>query len=114
MEEATTPAIPEMIAAEPILIGPFDRYWLTELVISLPEIGGEANVSAIFTPYRVADDEITIPPLPPVRLTADNLLEAATQDPDLMLAIQAIGKAVVKMGISQGLLAPPALTRFLS
>lgn len=99
--------IPDFIAKDPISLGPFDRYWLAELVISIPQIGGEASVSALFAPYRNDDGVITSPPLPPVRLTASNLFATASEDPELALAIEVIGKSVLKLGVSQDLLVSP-------
>jgi hypothetical protein len=99
--------IPDFIAKDPISLGPFDRYWLAELVISMPQIGGEASVSALFAPYRNDDGVITSPPLPPARLTASNLFASANEDPELALAIEVIGRAVLKLGVSQDLLVSP-------
>lgn len=106
--ENSTPKIPDFIAKDPIFLGPFDRYWLIELVISMPEIGGEASVSALFAPYRDDDGIVSTPPLPPTRLSASDLFSLAAEDPELAQAIQAIGNAVIKMGVAQGLLAPQA------
>lgn len=107
MEQTTIPVIPELIAAAPVLIGPFDRYWLCSLIIQLPEVDGEATVTAAFIPYRRDGSVVTSPPIPPVKLTATNLFATAEQDPELLAAIQAIGKTVVKMGVEQGLFLPP-------
>lgn len=113
MEQTTTPVIPELIAASPLVIGPFDRYWLSQLIIQLPDIDGEATVTAAFIPYRRDGSVVTSPPIPPVKLTAANLFATAEQDPELLAAIQAIGQAVLKMGVAQGLLAVPDLTQIL-
>lgn len=113
MEESTTPVIPEMVAAEPVLVGPFDRYWLTELLVQLPVINGEVTVSATFVAYRMDGNQSITAPLPAVSLRVENVLSLAADDPDLAVAIQSIGQAVLKMGVAQGLLAPPALTQIL-
>ena len=106
MDDAT-PIIPEMIAAVPVTAGPFDRYWLTELLIQLPIINDDGNVSATFVAYKQDGDQAVTAPLPPVSLRVEKVLSLAVEDPELAMAIEAIGQAVLKMGVSQGLLAPP-------
>ena len=102
--EITTP-LPPLIAAVPVQIGPLDQYWLSELVVSLPTINGEATATISLLPYQQTGDTITAP-LPPVRFVVPDLFSAASTNPDLEAAITAISTAILQWGIDNGILKP--------
>lgn len=97
-----TPIIPDFIAKDPIYLGPFNHYWLAELVISLPEIHGEATATISLLPFQQTGETITAP-LPPVRFVVSDLFSAASTNPNLEAAITAISTAILQWGIANGL-----------
>ena len=101
MSESTTP-LPPLIAAVPVQIGPLDNYWLTELVISLPVVNGEATATISLLPYQQTGETVTTP-LPPMRFVVPNLFSAASTNPDLEAAITGISTAILQWGIANGL-----------
>lgn len=106
MSESTTP-LPPLIAAVPVQIGPLDNYWLTELVVSLPTVNGEATATISLLPYQQTGETVTAP-LPPVRFVVPDLFSAASTNPDLEAAITAISTAILQWGIDNGLFQPGA------
>ena len=104
--ENTTP-LPPLIATVPVQIGPLDNYWLTELVISLPVVNGEATATISLLPYQQTGETVTAP-LPPVRFVVENLFSVASTNPDLEVAIRAISTAILQWGIANGLFQPIA------
>ena len=101
MSESTTP-LPPLVAAVPVQIGPLDNYWLTELVVSLPTVNGEATATISLLPYQQTGETVTTP-LPPVRFVVADLFSAASSNPDLEAAITAIFTVIFQWGIANGL-----------
>lgn len=99
--ENTTP-LPPLVAAVPVQIGPLDNYWLTELVVSLPTVNGEAIATISLLPY-CQDGETVTAPLPPLRFVVPNLFSAASTNPDLEAAIASISTAILQWGVANGL-----------
>ena len=85
----------------------YDRIWLREVVISAPQIGGEAEARVMLARYRLTDDGVEEAPSEPLRLHLKDLLAGADADPDLAAAISAIMTYVAKAGVEQGVIAPP-------
>jgi len=85
----------------------YDRIWLREVVISAPQIGGEAEARLMLARYRLTETGVEEAPAEPLRLHLTDLLAGADADPDLAAAISAIMAYVAKAGIEQGVIAPP-------
>ena len=102
------PDIPTLYAAEPLAISAtYDKCWIREVVISAPQIGGEAEARVMLTRFRTTDTGVEEAPAEPLRLHLRDLLAGADADPDLAAAISAIMTYVAKAGIEQGVIAPP-------
>ena len=102
------PDIPTLYAAEPLAISAtYEKLWLREVVISAPQIGGEAEARVMLTRFRTTETGVEEAPAEPLRLHLTDLLAGADADPDLANAIGAIMAYVAKAGIEQGVIAPP-------
>ena len=85
----------------------YDRIWLREVVISAPQIGGEAEARVMLARYRLTDDGVEEAPAEPLRLHLRDLLAGADADPDLAAVVTSLMAYVAKAGIEQGLIAAP-------
>lgn len=85
----------------------YDRIWLREVVISAPQIGGEAEARVMLTRFRTTADGVEEAPAEPLRLHLTDLLAGADADPDLAAVVTALMNYVAKAGIEQGLIAAP-------
>ena len=85
----------------------FDRIWLREVVISAPQIGGEAEARVMLTRFRTTADGVEEAPAEPLRLHLKDLLAGADADPDLAAVVTALMRYVAKAGIAEGLIAAP-------
>ena len=85
----------------------YDRIWLREVVISAPQIGGEAEARVMLTRFRTTDDGVEEAPAEPLRLHLTDLLAGADADPDLAAVVESLMKYVAKAGIEQGIIAAP-------
>lgn len=102
------PDIPVLYCAEPLTYAAtFDRIWVREIVVSSPQIGGEAEARVMLTRFRTTETGVEEAPAEPLRLHLKDLLSGADADPDLAAAISAIMTYVAKAGIEQGVIAPP-------
>ena len=104
------PDIPVLYCSPETVVRPtgvYDRIWLREVVISAPQIGGEAEARLMLARYRLTETGVEEAPAEPLRLHLTDLLAGADADPDLAAAISAIMAYVAKAGIEQGVIAPP-------
>lgn len=85
----------------------YDRIWLREVVISAPQIGGEAEARVMLTRFRTTEDGVEEAPAEPLRLHLKDLIAGADADPDLAAALTAIMNYVGKAGVAEGVIAPP-------
>ena len=102
------PDIPTLYAAEPLAISAtYDKCWLREVVISAPQIGGDAEARVMLTRFRTTDDGVEEAPAEPLRLHLTDLLAGADADPDLAAVVTALMRYVAKAGIAEGIIAAP-------
>lgn len=102
------PDIPVLYCAEPLTYAAtFDRIWVREIVVSSPQIGGEAEARVMLARYRTTADGVEEAPAEPLRLHLTDLLAGADADPDLAAVVESLMKYVAKAGIEQGLIAAP-------
>ncbi len=85
----------------------YDRIWLREVVISAPQIGGEAEARVMLTRFRTTETGVEEAPAEPLRLHLTDLLAGADADPDLAAVVESLMKYVAKAGIEQGIIAAP-------
>ena len=85
----------------------YDRIWLREVVISAPQVGGEAEARVMLARYRLTETGVEEAPAEPLRLHLRDLLAGADADPDLAAVVESLTKYVAKAGIEQGLIAAP-------
>ena len=104
------PDIPVLYCSPETVVRPtgvYDRIWVREIVVSSPQIGGEAEARVMLARYRLTDTGAEEAPAEPLRLHLRDLLAGADADPDLANAIGAIMAYVAKAGVEQGVIAAP-------
>ena len=104
------PDIPVLYCSPETVVRPtgvYDRIWLREVVISAPQIGGDAEARVMLTRFRTTETGVEEAPAEPLRLHLRDLLAGADADPDLAAALSAIMAYVAKAGIAEGLIAAP-------
>lgn len=100
------PDIPTLFAAEPLSISAtFDKVWVREIVISAPQIGGEAEARVMLTLFRTTENGVEPAPSEPIRMHVKDLLAGAEADSDLAAAVTALMAYINKIGIEQGVIA---------
>jgi hypothetical protein len=100
------PDIPTLYAAEPLSIAAtYDKLWVREIVVSAPEIGGDAEARVTLELFRSTADGAERAPAEPLRLAVGGLLSGADSDPDLAAAVQSLMRYVAKAAMAQGLVA---------
>lgn len=98
--------IPTLYASQPISISAtYDKIWVEEIVISAPEVGGDATARVRLRHFRTTESGAEPSPDTGVLLRVDALLSAAAQDPDLATAVQALMAYVSKVGQENGVVA---------
>jgi len=104
------PDIPVLYCSPETVVRPtgvYDRIWLREVVISAPQIGGEAEARVMLTRFRTTETGVEEAPAEPLRLHLTDLLAGADADPDLAAVVESLMKYVAKAGIAEGLIAAP-------
>jgi len=101
--------IPTLLAASPTSINAtYDKIWVEEIVISAPTLGGDATARVRLRKFRSTDDGGEFAPDAGEWLQVDSLLAGAASDPDLAAVVGSLMAYVAKIGIQQGVIAPPA------
>lgn len=85
----------------------YHRVYVKEIVISSPQIGGEAEARVMLTRYRVTDEGVEEAPAEPLRLHLKDLLAGADADPDLAAVVTSLMAYVAKAGVAEGVIAGP-------
>jgi len=85
----------------------YDRIWVREVVVSAPQIGGEAEARVMLARYRLTADGVEEAPAEPLRMHLKDLLSGADSDPDLAAVVSALMAYVRKAGIAEGVIAAP-------
>jgi hypothetical protein len=102
-------AVPTLLAASPTSINAvYDKIWVEEIVISAPTLGGDATARVRLRKFRSTDDGGEFAPDAGEWLQVDSLLAGAEADPDLAAVVGSLMAYVAKVGIQQGVVAPPA------
>jgi hypothetical protein len=102
-------AIDTLFAAAPTVINAtYDKVWVSEIVISAPDLGGDAQARVLLRKFRSTESGAEFSPEAGEWITVDSLLAGAESDPDLAAAVGSLMSYVAKVGIQQGVIAPPA------
>jgi hypothetical protein len=97
------------MAANPTSINAvYDKVWLEEVVVSAPTLGGDATARVRLRKFRSTEGGGEFAPDAGEWLQVDSLLAGAESDPDLAAAVGSLMAYVAKVGIQQGVIAPPA------
>lgn len=86
----------------------YNLAWVREVVVSAPDIGGDATASVTLVLYRNTPGGCEQSPTEPQRLVVENLLHQSASDPELKTAIAALMSAIAK---AAGLSSTPVRTQ---
>lgn len=101
--------IDTLFAAAPTVINAtYDKVWVSEIVISAPNLGGDAQARVLLRKFRSTESGAEFSPEPGEWLTVDSIIVGAESDPDLAAAVGSLMAYIAKVGVSQGVIAPPA------
>lgn len=101
--------IDTLYAQNPTVINAtFDKVWVSEIVISAPNLGGDAQARVLLRKFRSTESGAEFAPEAGEWLTVDSVIAGAESDPDLAAAVGSLMAYVAKVGIQNGVIAPPA------
>ena len=102
-------AVPTLAAANPTVINAtYPSIFVEEVVIS-GELNGDFNARVRLRKFRtLPDGSGEFAPDAGEWLTVDSLLAGAESDPDLAAVVGSLMAYVAKVGVQQGVIAPPA------
>lgn len=99
-------AIDTLFAAAPTTINAtFDKMWVEEIVISAPDLGGDATARVKLRKFRSTDDGAEFSPESSQWITVEGILSGAEADPDLGAVVSSLMSYVAKKGREQGVIA---------
>jgi len=99
-----------LFAAQPLtLAATYDKIWVSEIVISADDPTDDAVARVKLRRFRTFDGRVEFSPEPPIWLEVDGLLAAAATDPELAGVVAGLMGYVARVGIEQGVIAPPAI-----
>jgi hypothetical protein len=102
-------SIDTLFAQTPTVINAtYDKVWVSEIVIAAPNLGGDAQARVLLRKFRSTESGAEFSPEPGEWLQVDSLLAGAESDPDLAAVVGSLMAYVAKIGIQQGVIAPPA------
>lgn len=98
-----------LFAAEPLtLAATFDKIWVCEIVISADDPRQDATARVKLRRFRTVDGSVEFSPEPPMWLEVENLLAASATDEQLSAVVSGLMGYVARVGVEQGVIAPPA------
>ena len=101
-------AIQRLLAANPTVYNAvYDAIWVSEIVISAPDLGGDAQARVLLRKFRSTESGAEFSPEPGEWITVDSIIAGAESDPDLAAAVGSLMAYVAKVGIQNGVVAPP-------
>ena len=102
-------AIDTLFAASPHVINAtYDKVWVSEIVISAPDLGGDAQARVLLRKFRSTESGAEFSPEAGEWITVDSIIAGAESDPDLAAAVGSLMAYVAKKGIEAGIVSPPA------
>ena len=101
-------AIQRLLAANPTVYNAvYDAIWVSEIVIAA-ELNGDAQARVLLRKFRSTESGAEFSPEPGEWITVDSIIAGAESDPDLAAAVGSLMAYVAKVGIQNGVIAPPA------
>lgn len=86
----------------------YDKYWVSNVNISAPNVNGDANANILLRKFGVFDGVAEFMPNDlGTNIIIDNILSKSSEDNDLANIVQSLLLYIRKAGIEQGLVAPP-------
>jgi hypothetical protein len=102
--------LPLLIAAQPLAVPArtYDRVWIEAIEITAPSPSGDATARVRLRRFDVDESGVVHTEPDSQKLEVENLLASAQSDPDLAAAVGSLMAYIAKVGIQQGVIAPPA------
>jgi hypothetical protein len=102
--------LPLLIAAQPLTVPArtYDRVWIEAIEITAPSPSGDATARVRLRRFDVDEAGVVHTEPDSQKLEVENLLASAQADPDLAAAVGSLMAYIAKVGIQQGVIAPPA------
>jgi hypothetical protein len=102
-------SVPTLFAAEPLTIAAtFDKVWVSEIIIAADDPAIDATARVKLRRFRTVADAVDFSPEPPIWLEVNDLLATSATDPQLASVVSGLMSYVARIGIEQGVVAPPA------
>lgn len=99
-------AIETLFAQNPTVINAtFDKMWVEEIVISAPDLGGDATARVKLRKFRSTAEGAEFSPDPGEWITVEGILSGAEADPDLGAVVTSLMAYVAKKGREEGVIA---------
>lgn len=99
-------AIDTLFAQNPTVINAtFDKVWVEEIVISAPDLGGDATARVKLRKFRSTDKGAEFSPDPGEWITVEGILSGAEADPGLGAVVTSLMAYVAKKGREEGVIA---------
>jgi hypothetical protein len=101
---------PLLIAASPLTVPArnYDRVWIEAIEITAPSPSGDATARVRLRRFDVDEAGVVHTEPDSQKLEVENLLAASQADPDLAAAVGSLMSYIAKIGVAQGVIAPPA------
>lgn len=102
--------LPLLIAASPLSVPArnYDRVWIEAIEITAPSPSGDAVARVRLRRFDVDEAGVVHTEPDSQKLEVENLLATAQTDPDLAAAVGSLMSYIAKVGVQQGVIAPPA------
>jgi hypothetical protein len=102
-------AVPTFFAATPTATAVYDKIFVEEVVVSA-DLNGDATARVRLRKFRTLEDGSgEFAPDAGEWLQVDSLLAGAESDPDLAAVVGRLMAYIAKVGVMQGVSAPPAV-----
>lgn len=101
-------SIETLYAQNPTVINAvYDKIWVEEIVISAPDLAGDAQARVRLKKFRTTESNAEFSPEPAEIITVDSIISGSQSDPDLANAISYLMNYIAKKGIESGIIAQP-------
>lgn len=98
--------IQTLFAQNPTVINAtFDKVWVEEIVISAPNLSGDATARVKLRKFRTTDNGAEFAPEAGHWIEVEEIMKKGEADADLALAIESLMTYVAKEAIQQGIVA---------
>lgn len=102
-------AIETLFAQNPTVINAvYDKIWVEEIVISAPELGGDAQARVRLRKFMTTESGAEFSPEPAETIVVDSIISGSESDSDLDAAVSSLMSYVAKKGVEAGVVATPS------